>query len=261
MTNTMTDLDLLAIVVLLPIAAMMTLLQKNPYHALVVRGILGAIAALVYALFGAADVALTEALVGTMLAITLYMVAVRSSLVLRLGVVAELAEFVELADSSEVSDSFNNPESPELSKAPEPRATPPHIFINPSNNPASDSTSEELSPIREAIVSSLPEPLIADLRDFCRQHFLRLELISYPDRVALHAALETRDVHAIGDGSESISLPENAASTPLPYPLTIRVPRLYDLMQAELNPAIVTLRPTFPIKPTDSTPLSPASKP
>ena len=35
---------------------------------------------------GAADVALTEALVGTMLAITLYAVAVRSSLVLRLGI-------------------------------------------------------------------------------------------------------------------------------------------------------------------------------
>ncbi|NEP43780.1 MAG: hypothetical protein F6K35_32970, partial [Okeania sp. SIO2H7] len=35
----------------------------------------------------AADVALTEALVGTMLAITLYVVAVRSSLVMRLGIV------------------------------------------------------------------------------------------------------------------------------------------------------------------------------
>jgi putative multicomponent Na+:H+ antiporter subunit B len=50
------------------------------------RGILGAIAALVYAMLGGADVALTEALVGTMLAITLYAVAVRSSLVMRLGV-------------------------------------------------------------------------------------------------------------------------------------------------------------------------------
>jgi putative multicomponent Na+:H+ antiporter subunit B len=51
----------------------------------VIRGILGAVAALVYAVLGAADVALTEALVGTMLAITLYAVAVRSSLIMKLG--------------------------------------------------------------------------------------------------------------------------------------------------------------------------------
>jgi len=75
----------------------MVVLQVNPYHALVIRGILGAVAALVYALFGAADVALTEALVGTMLSITLYAVAVRSSLTMRVGVLeselnAELPE-------------------------------------------------------------------------------------------------------------------------------------------------------------------------
>jgi putative multicomponent Na+:H+ antiporter subunit B len=74
------------IVALLPLAALTSVLQANPYQALVVRAILGAIAALVYAVLGAADVALTEALVGTMLAITLYVVAVRSSLVMRLGV-------------------------------------------------------------------------------------------------------------------------------------------------------------------------------
>ncbi|WP_373534763.1 DUF4040 domain-containing protein [Microcoleus sp.] len=74
---------------LLPLAACMVVVQVNPYHALVIRGILGAIAALVYSVFGAADVALTEALMGTMLAITLYAVAVRSSLVMRLGVLED----------------------------------------------------------------------------------------------------------------------------------------------------------------------------
>lgn len=74
---------------LLPLAACMVVVQANPYHALVIRGILGAIAALIYSVFGAADVALTEALMGTMLAITLYAVAVRSSLVMRLGVLEE----------------------------------------------------------------------------------------------------------------------------------------------------------------------------
>lgn len=75
-----------AIVLLLPLSAAMVIFQSNPYQALIMRGILGAVAALIYAMLGGADVALTEALVGTMLAITLYAVAVRSSLVMRLGV-------------------------------------------------------------------------------------------------------------------------------------------------------------------------------
>ncbi|MDY6936869.1 MAG: DUF4040 domain-containing protein [Cyanobacteriota bacterium] len=81
------QLYMIVIVMLLPLTGCMLVLQVNPYHALVMRGILGAIAALVYVLFGAADVALTEALVGTMLSITLYAVAVRSSLSLRLGAI------------------------------------------------------------------------------------------------------------------------------------------------------------------------------
>ncbi|WP_088894014.1 DUF4040 domain-containing protein [Leptolyngbya ohadii] len=77
------------IVALLPLSAAMVVLQRNPFFALIMRGILGAMAALTYTLLGAADVALTEALVGTLLAITLYAVAVRSSLVLRLGVLED----------------------------------------------------------------------------------------------------------------------------------------------------------------------------
>jgi putative multicomponent Na+:H+ antiporter subunit B len=85
------------ITALLPLAATMLVFQVNPYHALVIRGVLGAIAALVYTVLGAADVALTEALVGTLLAITLYAVAVRSSLVFRLGVLKDdLSEVQEL---------------------------------------------------------------------------------------------------------------------------------------------------------------------
>jgi putative multicomponent Na+:H+ antiporter subunit B len=86
-TNLPEDLYLLVIVALLPLSAIMLTVQVNPYHALIIRGILGAVAALVYSVLGAADVALTEALVGTLLAITLYAVAVRSSLVMRVGVI------------------------------------------------------------------------------------------------------------------------------------------------------------------------------
>jgi len=78
---------IVAIAALLPLTAGLVIVQVNPYHALVMRGILGAVAAMVYALFGAADVALTEALVGTMLSITLYAIAVRSSLIMRLGII------------------------------------------------------------------------------------------------------------------------------------------------------------------------------
>ncbi|WYL96420.1 MAG: DUF4040 domain-containing protein [Gloeotrichia echinulata IR180] len=85
------DLFIYFITALLPLSACMLILQVNPYNALVIRGILGAVAALLYVLLGAPDVALTEALVGTMLAITLYAIAVRSSLVMRLGVIEDSA--------------------------------------------------------------------------------------------------------------------------------------------------------------------------
>lgn len=87
----------------LPLAASMLVFQTNPYHALVIRGILGAITALVYAVLGAADVALTEALVGTLLAVMLYAVAVRSSLVLRLGVLKDDLIAAEEADPDQPS--------------------------------------------------------------------------------------------------------------------------------------------------------------
>lgn len=54
-----------AIAVLLPISASMLVFQTNPYHALITRGILGAVSALIYTILGAADVALTDALVGS----------------------------------------------------------------------------------------------------------------------------------------------------------------------------------------------------
>lgn len=74
------DVVTIAIVALMPLTAVLLIMQTNPYRALIVRGVLGALAALIYALFGAADVALTEALVGTLLSMTLYAIAIRSAL-------------------------------------------------------------------------------------------------------------------------------------------------------------------------------------
>ncbi|MBW4446079.1 MAG: DUF4040 domain-containing protein [Spirirestis rafaelensis WJT71-NPBG6] len=85
----MNDSYIYVITALLPLSALMLILQANPYHALVIQGIQGAVATLVFAVLGAADVALTQALMGTLLAITLYAIAVRSSLVMRLGVLED----------------------------------------------------------------------------------------------------------------------------------------------------------------------------
>jgi putative multicomponent Na+:H+ antiporter subunit B len=244
MTNTMTDLDLVAIVALLPIAALMTIAQKNPYHALVVRGILGAISALVYSLLGAADVALTEALVGTMLAITLYMVAVRSSLVLHFGVVAEASESSDSSESSESVQPATLADASEFATLPESHESP-KLPESSKSRPT----------------SATLDALLTDLRIFCRQHFLRFDLVTYDDHEALYKALENREVHAIGlvsSGQAAETMHPDASPA---YTVTVRVQRLYDLMQTELNPAIIALQPTFLIEAEtiDPASISPAS--
>lgn len=102
----MTDSYLYIIIALLPLAAGMVVTQANPYHALIIRGVLGAIAAMVDAVLGAVDVALTEALMGTMLAITLYAVAVRSSMVMRLGVIQDESTEAQDEDSGKVIEAL-----------------------------------------------------------------------------------------------------------------------------------------------------------
>ena len=80
------ELDLLLpITALVPLTAVLLVSQSNPSQTLVLRGILGSVSTLLYALLGAPDVAITEALVGTLLSTTLYAVALRSSMTLRLS--------------------------------------------------------------------------------------------------------------------------------------------------------------------------------
>nr|WP_199313417.1 DUF4040 domain-containing protein [Leptolyngbya sp. FACHB-671] len=170
------------IVALLPLAAAMVIFQTNPYHALVIRGILGAIAALVYTVLGAPDVALTEALVGTLLAISLYAVAVRSSLVLRLGVLKD-----------------------------------------------------------EAVTSNLTEPpqkqsfrqLLENLRIVFGKHYMRVELVPYIDEEDLNQALLDKDVHAICAYTEPLE-GKSQTEAMLPYTTTTRLPRIYEILQAEM---------------------------
>lgn len=153
------DLYLFPIVALLPLTALMLLMQVNPYHALVIRGIVGAVAALVYAVLGAADVALTEALVGTMLAITLYAVAVRSSLIMRLGVLKDEWMTVENHDDDDASEA----------EVPLGSDRPPQPL----------------------------EQLANEFRTMLSAHHMRLELVPYSSPEDLHQALLNQDVHAV----------------------------------------------------------------
>lgn len=168
------------IIALLPLSSLMLVTQVNPYHALVIRAILGAVAALVYAVLGATDVALTEALVGTMLAVTLYVIAVRSSLVMRLGIIAE-----SKVDSG-----------------------------------------------------SYLQELIVNVRKIINKHHLRLEIVEYPNVSALNSALHSKEVHAVCIKQELERSPKNNTITTdvkQTYNTSIRVHRLFDIMQTELN--------------------------
>ena len=177
----MIDNYIYVIVALLPLTALMLVFQVNPYNALVIRAILGAVAALVYAVLGAADVALTEALVGTMLAVTLYVVAVRSSLVMRLGILKEV-------------------------------------------NIAQESYFEEL---------------LANVRKAIDKYHLRLEIVEYPNTKALEQALITKEVHATCIKQEQVEAQNTnntvAIDARQTYHTTIRVRRLFEIMQTELT--------------------------
>ena len=198
-----------AITALLPLSAAMLVLQVNPYHALVIRGILGAVAALVYTLLGAADVALTEAMVGTMLAVTLYAVAVRSSMVLRLGVLKDEAIALNLLPDESQSPNPSTPVIPE-------------------------------SPLKS---------LIDDLRLTFGKYHLRLELIPYHSLEDLRQALLEKEVHltCTQPEGEDLSTSQDVA-VKTAYQTTTRLRRIYDILQTELpsSPAIAYVGPPTP---------------
>ncbi|MEM6835460.1 MAG: DUF4040 domain-containing protein [Cyanobacteria bacterium P01_C01_bin.120] len=203
------NLYIVAIAALLPLTAGMLVTQANPYHALVIRGILGAVAALVYALFGAADVALTEALVGTMLSITLYAIAVRSSMSLRLGVLATSLAETHSSPSQQLFPalrtvlkphqlrlevvSFDNPQA--LQRALEGQEIhavylPTSLIIDEpvvATNQAAHTLNIRLPQLYDLVAAALP-PELADV-NFSRA--LRLEPATpSPDKVDLRNALE-----------------------------------------------------------------------
>ena len=69
---------LLPFELLLPVLGILLIQSQSPINSLIYRSFLGSIAALIYALIGAPDVALTEVMVGTLLSSLLYIVTIRS---------------------------------------------------------------------------------------------------------------------------------------------------------------------------------------
>ena len=63
---------------LLPVLGILLIRSSSPINSLIYRSFLGSIAALIFALVGAPDVALTEVMVGTLLSSLLYIVTIRS---------------------------------------------------------------------------------------------------------------------------------------------------------------------------------------
>ncbi|MEL6939263.1 MAG: DUF4040 domain-containing protein [Cyanobacteria bacterium J06598_1] len=195
------DFYIVAITALLPLTAGLLVVQVNPYHALVIRGILGAIAALIYALFGAADVALTEALVGTMLSITLYAIAVRSSMTVRIGIV-EQEDSIEEKSNGEKSVEKVSVKKTSIEKV------------------SKDSTLNFPQPLD-------PTQLLSTISPVLDKYHVRLELWRYPDSHALSAALTQKEIHvAYGES-------QNA-----PAAIQTRIQRLYDILRAGLPPTI-----------------------
>ena len=77
----------IAVVLLLPITAIMTIVQRRLLHAVISRAIFGISASLVYMYLKAPDVAITEALMGAILVTLLYVIAIKSSGIVRVGFV------------------------------------------------------------------------------------------------------------------------------------------------------------------------------
>lgn len=217
-----TDFYMLAIVALLPLTASLLVFQTNPYQALVIRGILGAMSALIYALFGAADVALTEALVGTMLSITLYAIAVRSSMSMRLGILAQ--------------DSLPDP-VPDFA---------------PDSTNLADAVSPDLEPPEKPSCFSYV-PIIGVVQNCLKPYHLRLEIVPYPTVAELQTALHSKEIHSIclplWEAAES-----DSGDPGTPYQIQTRLQRLYEILQEGVLPAIVTL--TDPHSPEPSSPPS-----
>jgi putative multicomponent Na+:H+ antiporter subunit B len=208
MTNLSNDLYIYIIAALLPLTAYLTVIQSNPYQVMIMRGILGSIAALLYAIWGAADVALTEALMGTLLAVTLYAITVRSSLVMNLGVIEE--EYQQFLDKTEKKLQIDQSENLEN------QLLDDHL----NDNHINDNHIKDLA------------KLIGEFQTILNQYYMRLEIFTYADQTSLEEALKTEKVHGIV--YQTKQLDNKQIDHHFPYLTKLRIQRLYEIMTEKL---------------------------
>jgi len=199
----MTDLYIYIIAALLPLTAYLTVIQSNPYQVMIMRGILGSIAALLYAIWGAADVALTEALMGTLLAVTLYAITVRSSLVMNLGVIEE--EYQQFLGKTEKKLQIDQPEN---------------LDVQLLDDHLNDNHIKDLA------------KLIGEFQTILNQYYMRLEIFTYADQTSLEEALKTEKVHGIVQRSKQLD--NKQIDHHFPYLTKLRIRRLYEIMTDQL---------------------------
>jgi putative multicomponent Na+:H+ antiporter subunit B len=160
---------------------------------------------------GAADVALTQALMGTLLAITLYAIAVRSSLVMRLGVLEDGAIVQSAVPKAIETDDESLPDGKAVSVA----------------------TPQECDHFQQ---------LMDDIRTIFHKHYMRVEVVPYTNTQALHRALMDKEVHATCARREHDNQdPVATEDEQQPYHTTTRVQRLYEIMQTELSSPATSL--------------------
>lgn len=217
----MTDLYIYIIAALLPLTAYLTVVQSNPYQVMIMRGILGSIAALLYAIWGAADVALTEALMGTLLAVTLYAITVRSSLVMNLGVIE--AEYQQFLVTTEKKSAIDQPENLDDQNADD------HL----AKNHLLDDQVKDLA------------KLIQEFQTILNHYYMRLEIFTYPDQASLEEALRSEKVHGIVHRIKQLDN-QQLDHKNFPYLTKLRIQRLYEIMTNQLpaNMSVVYLNQT-----------------
>jgi len=275
----MNDSYIYIITFLLPISALMLVLEVNPYHALILRGILGAVAVLVYTILGAADVALTEALVGTLLSTMLCAVAVRSSLVFRLGVLADQPELLQenelewdLEDKldKKIDESIAISANPLENSLENSLDSPPEYLVEnlveisvenliknllENSQPPQETNATEL--VSNSNLSNF-DLLVSKLKIIFNKHHMQVELIPYAESGELDQALINKEIHAICVRST----PDNFS-----YQTKVRLRRLYEIIKNELDDSGLALthltyvNPALDLSPNSIPNSSPNSSP
>ena len=89
--------------------------------------------------------------------------------------------------------------------------------------------------------SPLSQHLFPALRKALKHHHLRLEVLPYASPQALQFALENKEIHAVCVPVSQVEPEQAAEKLTVPYALNVRIPRLYEILDAALPIEIATV--------------------